>query len=285
METHADKGGFIMNQGGWTKAHNFGLLAIIVIAVVAVWLLAKDQAVWAWLSVVVLMVAFVAMLGHGNNGRPAGILIDARQRVSLSRLQITLWTILVLSGLAAAMAYNLQLKAVVVDNETVEVTIAQALNIIIPPMLWALMGISTISMVGSPLILTTKKAKPENSAEKQRTKEKLAAQGDARDIADDTGQLVVNTKPRQAQWADIFKGEEVGNAANVDIAKVQMFLITLILVAGYFFSLVELFRDAVGKNILVSGLPKFSEEIVTLLAISHAGYLVHKGVPHSKPRQ
>jgi hypothetical protein len=48
-------------------------------------------------------------LGLGTKGRIAGIWIDERNRVSLARAQVTLWTIVALSGFAAIALFNVGL--------------------------------------------------------------------------------------------------------------------------------------------------------------------------------
>src|SRR5689334_13709601 len=57
-----------------------------------------------WGIGILMMVIMLGLAGHEINGRWSGALIDSRNKFSLSRLQITLWTIMVLSAyLAVAM--------------------------------------------------------------------------------------------------------------------------------------------------------------------------------------
>src|ERR1041384_256772 len=46
----------------------------------------------------VLMVLFVITLGYRISGRPAGILINERNLMSLSRFQMVVWTIIILGA-------------------------------------------------------------------------------------------------------------------------------------------------------------------------------------------
>ncbi|MCK4458266.1 MAG: hypothetical protein KAT13_01350, partial [Methanosarcinales archaeon] len=94
----------------------------------------------AWFSVMALMTLSIIIAGHGATGRWAGLLIDERNRMSLSRLQMILWTAIILSGLLVAALSNTTLGA------------KDPLAIALPEELWMLMGISTASLVGSPLI-------------------------------------------------------------------------------------------------------------------------------------
>ena len=50
---------------------------------------------------------FAVVAGHGVTGLWLGLLIDTRNKASLSRLQMTLWTILILSGFLAAVITNI----------------------------------------------------------------------------------------------------------------------------------------------------------------------------------
>src|SRR5690242_9175502 len=94
----------------------------------------------------VLMALFTTIAGHGVVGLWHGVLIDERNRLSLSRLQMVLWTIIVLSGFLIAALWNISRG------------VDAPLEINVPKELWLLMGISVTSLVGSPLILSTKTA-------------------------------------------------------------------------------------------------------------------------------
>jgi hypothetical protein len=62
---------------------------------------------WGWVIALVLLGVFAAVAGQGNTGLWRGLLIDERNKISLSRLQLTLWTIVVLSGFLSAVFSNL----------------------------------------------------------------------------------------------------------------------------------------------------------------------------------
>jgi hypothetical protein len=49
-------------------------------------------------------------VGHGITGRPQGLLIDERRKMSLSRLQLVLWTVTILSGLLTAAVSNIGVR-------------------------------------------------------------------------------------------------------------------------------------------------------------------------------
>jgi len=202
-----------------------------------------QRTVLAWLAIAVLMAAFAAVAGHGITGLWRGVLIDDRHRISLSRLQMLLWTVLVLSAYMAAALANIGRGA------------ASPLNVDIPSELWLVMGISTASLVASPAALAYKQRRRPGQVES------LAAEADS-------------------QFADLFRGEEVTDSHHLDLGKVQMFLFTVVVVLGYGLALGAMFEDTSGAFVT---LPAVDEAIVTLLAISHAGYLTKKALPTAPP--
>ena len=103
---------------------------------------------WLWLVLTAIMIALLVALGLRVKQHLLGILIDARNRISLSRFQIILWTILVLSAfLAIALPRSL-------PGGT-----EQPLNISFPTELLAALGISTASLAGSSFVKNNKKTK------------------------------------------------------------------------------------------------------------------------------
>ncbi len=108
-----------------------------------------------WGLAIVIMFIILGMAGHEINGRWIGVLIDSRSKISLSRLQITLWTVMVLSAyLTMALP---RVAAMVGDHPTM--TTEEALNITFPEELILAMGISATSFAGASLIKSNKKSK------------------------------------------------------------------------------------------------------------------------------
>lgn len=251
----------------WTGWHTVVLLATIIAIVLIGLLMPLQCRLYAWLGTLIFLTVFTTIAGHGITGLWRGLLIDERNKISLSRLQMILWTIVVLSGFLTAALSNLALGQ------------PNPLCIAIPTQLWVLMGISTTSLVGSPLIKTTKIAKKAKAEETKSTFNLLAEEGlDTSKLAS-KGQIVVNTVLKGARWSDLFKGEESSNAAQLDLSKVQMFFFTLILVLAYAAAIGSALTGTAGK---IDSFPALDPGMVALLGISHAGYLVHKAVPHSQ---
>ncbi len=256
----------------WARSHTFGLFASFIGILAANLLVPRVPALVAWLATLVLLAASIAIAGHGIVGRWMGALIDDRNRISLSRLQMSLWTILVLSAFLTAALTNIAAGQ------------ANPLAIAIPSQLWLVMGITTTALVGSPLIKSYKAGQPVSDddvaaqASQQKTLDLLAKQRSDLTAADNRGRLVVLGSPEDASWSDLFQGEEISNAARLDLGKVQMFYFTLVLLLAYAAALAALFGRAPGN---ITQLPPLDESMITLLAISNGGYLVNKAIPHN----
>ncbi|MEX0676950.1 MAG: hypothetical protein WD063_07735 [Pirellulales bacterium] len=220
-----------------TYSH-FAILVAILIAIAWIgWWADEENRAATWLVVMILMAAFLIVTGRAITESWRGILIDSRNKMSLSRLQIMAWSVLVLSALLTGATSNVRL-----GTET-------PLNISVPSQLWIVMGISTASLVTAPALLRAKPA----------------------------GMVVKRVEPTAAEWSDLFKGEETGNAANVDFAKLQMFFFTFVLILGYGAAVAASFR-AEG---LITSLPRVDEGMYVLLGISNTGYLASKAVTHT----
>ncbi len=250
----------------WSVWHTLSLFSILAAIGVDGLLIPLELRLWAWLGIVALLALFAAIAGHGVTGCWRGPLIDERNKISLSRLQATLWTLLVLSALLTAALTNVR------NGEINPLAIA------IPTGLWVLMGISTTSLIGSPLVLSNKKNRGADDDQTKRTLDLLAAQNVNINNISIMGQVIVNNSPQMARWADLFSGEETGNAAQFDLGKIQLFYFTIILVLVYAVALAILF---IGPVHVIGTFPDIDTSILTLLGISHAAYLTNKTIPHS----
>lgn len=220
----------------------------------------------------------MAITSNGTTGYWRGALIDDRNTISLSRLQMAVWTILILSALLTAGVTNIRIDPLALTGHFGPDGSLTALGITIPANILLLMGIATTSLVATPLILNTKTAKPANDDQKQATLDQMARQRLDVNTIVNNGQLLANTTPQNARWADLFTGEEVGNAAQFDLGKIQLFYFTFILALVYAIALGTLFASSAAQ---LKAFPDVDAGMLALLGISHAGYLVNKAVPHS----
>ena len=260
------------NKIKWQWWHSGALFvlpaALIVIMVAGFKYDITGTPVKTWGALIVMFVMFSMIVGHGVTGSWKGAFIDNRNVISLSRFQMLAWTVLVLSAFMAAALWNILHAAT-----------PTPLDITLPETLWLLMGISTTSLVASPLILNGKKNKQPDVDEKQKTLDLLSKQGNI--LADNQGQVMINTSIEQASWVDMFTGEETGNAAHLDLTRVQMFFFTIVSLLCYGVAIGHLLA-ATGNAQAITDFPGLSEGLIALISISHVGYLVAKAIPHSQ---
>jgi hypothetical protein len=218
----------------------------------------------AWILSMLLLALFITVMGEGIVGLKRGALIDEQNTISLARLQLALWTVLLLAALVTAAFLNVARG----DHQPTAIQI--------PPQLWVLMGISSASLVGSGLIKSAKKDGSADPAEEQRAIATIRKTQGVDSRAD--GKILAKCSPADANWYDLFMGDEVGNGSHLDIGKVQMFIFTWILLIAYGASLSSVFHG----QAVIHAFPDLDKSMVALLGISHAGYLANKAVPHSK---
>jgi hypothetical protein len=293
--------------------------SLIIIAIFVSGLFAPKG--WNWALVMLFMIVFIALIGWLITGRFSGIFINERNKMTLSRFQLVIWTVIVLSAFLA------------IALERVKAGALDPLAIALPTQLWALLGISTASLVGSPLILSTKvqktptqpaketaekllvRARALNNPEIRNTlaaeekikaddkklgaraltteesnardkntaavlKIKADAKEDIKKNADANGILDSNKNFGDANFSEMFTGDEMDNKGLIDMAKVQMFFFTLIIAFSYMVLLVNLIMtvEPAGLN----SFPALSDGLVALLGISSGGYLTNKAVDHTK---
>jgi len=176
------------------------LVALIVVVNVLAGFLTKNLIVasgWVllpWVLTAVLMVGCFAIIGRVP---PVvdwrGVLIDQRNRISLSRLQLAVWSLLVISSITTEGVLNAVWGR------------AAPLALDVPKELWILLGLSMASFVAAPMVLVPKA---------------------------DVNALFTKPLNQHA-WRDIFYGDDTGNADQVDFSKVQQFFFTIVLVVVY----------------------------------------------------
>jgi hypothetical protein len=192
---------------------------------------------WAVSAAILLLVA--GWLGVTIQRGYFGILIDRRGRYSLTQFQLVLWTVVIVSLISGV--FWGRLVAGVSDS----------LGFVIPNELLAVLGISVGSTAAATVIKTQK------------------------EMTNKTG-VAASDPSAPPHFSQIFLAEE-GPMANriIDVAKYQNFWITLVLVVAYVALAVATIQKAASAGDLKS-LPGFSQGFLTLLLISHAGYLAGK---------
>lgn len=283
------------------------LVLVIIMVVIACFVPTKPQFwVWAWIINLILMFGVMGTisLSVGSKWGFWAIFVDNRRMVSLSRFQIVLWTLVVLSALwtigLARVADSIELhpKAYVCELPAPEGEAEQApeaeapppkeaepcaapLDLQLPEVLWALMGISITSAVASPLIKENKQQRtlPEQPGYDQTFDDTLAdlpvSETTKREIRDTYGHRGSEVVKRRPEFSDMFRGETVKDFPHVDIAKVQNFFFTIVAVVTYAIALGAAIRGAESISSLFQ-FPDVTGGLLAILSISHAGYLVNK---------
>jgi hypothetical protein len=263
----------------------------------------KNHPEYAGIPTIISLALACVLLGWKFLDCRQGILVDRRNMMSLSKLQMLIWTLLVISGFitmaALKMAYNVQ----------------NPLDVGIPETVWTLMGISTASFVGSPLIKNDNfKSDPKDATGKKipASDKKLALKDSLEGNRDIKGTTVVNSEPWQSSFSDFFRGEEIGNSKGPDLGKIQMFIFTIIIWISYAVIIYHLMKIIPEKapeilniqhslnqttNVTIQqdlqlklsdrisnafDLPDISAGMTALLGISNAGYLAYKAVPREE---
>lgn len=177
-----------------------------------------------------------------------GILIDERERFSLNRLQLVVWSILILSTFLALLAH-----AIVTNSG-----IAAALDI--PPQILGLMAISGGTAVLGGAVKDRKNiTRPHHITGGAGWIERAVI---ARTVIISWAQD--RLQPRSPHFAQVFLEEEGTGGENeiVSITKFQNFVFTFALSIVY-----------VALTIKANGYPTMDEQVLWLVGISHAGYV------------
>ncbi|MEJ1961110.1 MAG: hypothetical protein WDO56_05985 [Gammaproteobacteria bacterium] len=223
----------------------------------------------AWITSLLGIGGLFLQAGFEIKDRALGVLVDERNKYSLSRLQMTLWSVLVLGTLYVVFITNIIRSTVVKD----------ALNVNLDWNLIVLMGISVASFITSPIALSRKTANIADDAEVASAGRELADQQTLASTPGATGTVVVKQDPQDARIADLIRGEEVGNATVVDISRVQLLIITIVVVIAYGFSIWTQLAYAPGPLI---DLPELHQTLLGLILVSHASYIGGKLTPTTR---
>lgn len=330
-------------SGGNVAAIVALVAAMAVVTLVLPVRLGRGWWIWTWIINLVLMFVIMGMagIGLGAKGGFWAVFVDNRNMVSLSRFQIVLWTLVVLSafwtiGLARVGDYwfgghaeryvwraaDLQFESPLeepaaeqgqpedtaaeeeapgdADAEEAERTRFGPLELKLPAVLWALMGISVTSAVASPLIKQDKKQRTETNQEDYsrmlrttlrssgRTEEpppgaQAEESGEGSEF-DTTGAVVYRNEDYEPKFFDLFRGEDPKSLFYLDIGKVQNFFFTVVAVITYALAIGAAI-GAAGSIAALFEFPDISEGLLAVLGISHGGYLLNKVTNTPQPTE
>jgi hypothetical protein len=246
------------------------ILLAVTFAINVRW--AEDMLLTIWLITNAAVALSIALFSH-TGGRWEGAFIDNRNRISLSKLQAILWTVIIFSALMSASCFNASLP-----NGSSSIA-----SIVVDPKLWALLGISMTTGVGTPLVLSGKTKQtpsPQELADTRTNLKALTGVSPANIGAD--GHVLVKADQMDARWSDIIRGDDVGNADTMDFSKIQQLYFTLLTVLIFLLAIAKTFGNAAANHSIIGQLPVPDAGFLGLLAVSGAGYLAYKGLSHSK---
>jgi hypothetical protein len=223
-----------MNPEGPPEAKPAFLAIFVVILLVTIpvgiFLPRSLGLLWAWLIILGCMIVAFGVIGLSRGMGLSGILIDAgRNMMSLSRLQIVLWTCVILSAfLTTALGrigdyayrpsgYECSPPAEAMEGEApAEPECAEPLGIQLPAVLWALMGISMTTAVASPLL---KANKTQRTAEQDRIQQAKGGQA-PRTLLDKQGRAVGTVDPPPpVTYAAVLDQRKAANEPSVENAQ------------------------------------------------------------------
>lgn len=267
---------------------------------------------YTWLLVAAVMLVGLVCTGWALGKGAAGILIDpATNMMTLARFQVVVWTWLVLSAFVTVAlgrvwdAYSHKGEGYCTSPVVVEeqVTCADPLGVQLPPLLWALMGISITTAVGSPLLKTNKQQK---TAEDDRLRKQAALKSSAGGVAapaatfrnvldarkkispeifkavdENAGALIKKASWREAAFSDLFNGDEVGTFGYVDVARVQACFFTLVACVAYAVTLWGAMATSTMAGF--TAFPDLPSGLIAVIGISHTGYLSSDAFTQSTP--
>lgn len=277
------------------------LIALFVVAVAVIgWFFPRGINL---IFISLAITAFLIALGLSTHGLKRGILISDVNLISLSRFQLIIWTVIILSafftfaiervhafwdicGYFPSVVTNPAFQANLtyacnctsIQNGLFVRRIANPLDVTIDWTLWALMGISSASFVGSSLIASGKDNKDPAVSQIQKTAQVFSQDKEAIE-KNSRGIRYGNPDPKDSRFMDMFEGDEIGNTAYIDMSKVQMFFFTVIAALAYYIMALQMTIGTPPSEI--DKLPLIPQGLLWIFGISHAGYLGNKSVDHT----
>lgn len=207
-----------------------------------------------------LAMAFVSMAllfiaaGYGLVGRPMGAIIDERNRMSLTLMQLALWSVVILGGWLVLGLFNIGSAGA--DSGDIFPTI--------PTGLWGVLGLSAATPFLSRIISGSDLVVPQATEA-------------------DKDYLTHNESPAEARLTDMVLKETEGSGRVVDTNRIQNCAMTGILVAAYLMLLFDAVRTIDSAKLVLAAttekflpfgeMPEIDGAFLALLVVSHAALL------------
>ena len=116
-----------------------------------------------WIANLVIFAVALGIAGRLVKQRWDGVFIDRECRISLSRFQLILWTLLLVSALMTVGLTNTMADGLVPAPPTGMKAPVGPLDIYIPSEIWALLGLGSLTAVSAPGIKASRRIARNNS--------------------------------------------------------------------------------------------------------------------------
>lgn len=233
--------------------------------------------IWAIVAAVAVLV-IAAAVGLSKGKTVFGVLIDGRGKYSLSRLQILLWTAMVVGGYFG-IAFP-KLEFITIPNEVL-----------------GLLGITLGSTVVSTAIKANQILTGQTADDEERTHEiAQSAQNELLGLlgvehpenlsSDEKSALLASISKdelvelnrqveakRKPSWMDLFSQEQKGREYLIDIGKLQMFAWMVVALVIYGAMLVSDLTLSLEEVLELTDLPNVTGTILAMMGISQTAYL------------
>ncbi len=259
------------NQSKWRDLYSLLALSGFVAALYFIYK-NSSGALQNWYWLMGLFTLVLAVIGKVMCGTFKGVFVDDRNVMSLSRVQMLAWSILVLTAVLAMVLQNVQSA-----NGACLADLTKGCVPEIQPELWLLMGFSTATLVASPVLLSNSGAAKPGVDQMEQMNKGFLGQGYAEGAQDLSGPLYRNKKPEDARWSDLMTGELYSNCLHLDLPRLQMCFFTLVALLSY----AVMVHGEFTKGVVPLSLPPLNNGLLALIAISHGGYLVSKASQNS----
>lgn len=277
----------VKNPGPWLKAAAILPAPLLVASSAALIHFVEPEKLlewrtWIWSGYVVVLALWAMLIGQVySDAGYRSIVIDGTNRMSLSLVQFGFWSLLLLGTVPLAFIMNL-----IVD--------VNPWTMNIPTQLFIASGVSLTTLIAAGFI---DKDGEQTTPDPQRMASQVPPA--APDNGDDAvppangapvnssnvgnsewghrGVVLTRENPKEASFADLVTGTTFNGGSRIDLARVQMLVLTLTLVGTYTVQITKAIDEvavaANGTEAVPFTFPSMSQELIGLLALSSLGYL------------
>jgi len=281
------------------KDRAMGLLTTVVILALPGMILAADQSSWfagqlvehpgwAWIGAMVLLAIAGITLGFEKRGFWDGLLIDATNRKSLSRLQAIVWGTLIISGIATGLAVNVARGCEVPAAGETPPDGSCAMSpwdLHYPEQFLVLAALVATVLVLAAVVNGANTARTLTIQARRSAQIAGLLQPDVDNSSNDVvldartphrfyGVIAGKDDVARSSWNDVCKGDVGSSAAYLDLSRVQFLIMTLLVAGAYAVFFLRELNDPAGSVTF----PAWDAGLNTLLGISAAAYLGVKAV-------